>query len=239
MLIVKDLIPKMSSNTSSVGTVTVSSSYNASGWQPYQAFDKDDTKAWLTGISNQWIEFNFKNPVIVNNYGFICPYTDGMYSNNCSPKDFKFECYDEYTSTWIELDNDSVTRDILKNNKGIMNFYFSNNNYYNRYRLFIINNQGNTIYTQLNEVMMNYTMEYSVLIEQQNQFYSINSEFYNTNTKMYNPLNNVDIKNSENSYLWNNAFENYINNITSIDNEVFKPLDKFNKFKLLIKKKLP
>ena len=65
-----------------------------------------------------------------------------------------------------------------------------------------------------------------LLIKKDNKIYSIKDEFYNTDTQMYDEINDANIK--VNGFYISELFEE-----KNINNEVFRPIDKFDNFRFI------
>lgn len=92
--------------------------------------------------------------------------------------------------------------------------------------------QGN--YVMFTEWYVENLEPYKYLLKHDNYNYSIKSGNYLEGS--YKPLGSeIDIKLKENEIFMENDTQNYFKQVV-IENETFRPIDKFNKFNLLIKK---
>lgn len=109
---------------------------------------KGTENAWLSnGITNQWLTFEFANPVIISKYALFLGYT----AATC-PKKWNFEYWDG--SNWVILDSrDNITNWVANVSK---EFTITplNKNAYSMYRLYIFGNNGGGNYISLGEVEM-------------------------------------------------------------------------------------
>lgn len=79
-----------------------------------------------------------------------------------------------------------------------------------------------------------YGTKYSFIIQQNNYLYSIKDNFYDISNKNYIPLQNINV----NEIIPDNMefdIHEFIK-LKTINDETFKPIDKFDKFKLVVKK---
>ncbi|WP_232700099.1 hypothetical protein [Brevibacillus daliensis] len=138
----ENLIPMMSSNSSTEGTAS-SSSVWSSGHQPYKAFDYVNSNVgWVTaaGYPNGWLAYEFPNETIVNKYTIrAIPNSVSSNKHKESPKTWTFEGWDG--TAWVVLDQQSNVSDWQEDIK--KEFTFTNNNSYKNYRINITENNSN------------------------------------------------------------------------------------------------
>ncbi|NEW09500.1 hypothetical protein GK047_26545 [Paenibacillus sp. SYP-B3998] len=142
-----NIIPKMSSNTSPSGLVEFSNAYYGDG---YQAFDRqDNTQGWTpNSVQNQWLSYKFSSPKTIVRYT-IKP-VNHVVGPSRAPKDWKLEGYDG--TKWVTLD--ARTGIIDWQATLAKEFTFTNSTAYDKYRLFVNNNNGDPQYLTIGEMEM-------------------------------------------------------------------------------------
>jgi hypothetical protein len=103
----KDLVPRMYSNTTPIGQASASSVYSTT-YLPWKAFDGDDEDApwsrWISASTSpyttQWLAYEFPEPVTIMAYT-ILPET-GSTTINRTPKSWRLQAWTG--SSWITLD---------------------------------------------------------------------------------------------------------------------------------------
>jgi hypothetical protein len=103
----KDLVPRMYSNTTPIGQASASSIFSTT-YLPWKAFDGDDEDApwsrWISASTSpyttQWLAYEFPEPVTIMAYT-ILPET-GSTTINRTPKSWRLQAWTG--SSWITLD---------------------------------------------------------------------------------------------------------------------------------------
>ncbi|WP_145413291.1 discoidin domain-containing protein [Paenibacillus xylanexedens] len=132
-----NLIPKMTSNTSPSGTVTVSSTLsNFQGWLVFDRLVSTGSSSWIANGKTGWLEYDFN----LGNEKIIGGYTILQESDIArSPKSWTFEGSNDGTN-WTILDTRvNITNWTLNIKKS---FSFSNTNFYRKYRINVTENSG-------------------------------------------------------------------------------------------------
>ncbi|EFM10798.1 coagulation factor 5/8 type domain protein [Paenibacillus curdlanolyticus YK9] len=143
-----NIIPQMSSDTLPNGRVETSSALSQS-YLGYQAFNQvNDLYGWVaTTKQNEWISYQFSNPKVINGYS-IGPVNDSVGPAR-SPKNWEFQAFDG--SSWITLDSKQNITDWQPGQPKY--FTLTNTEYYNKYRVLINGNNGDT-YLSIGEIQM-------------------------------------------------------------------------------------
>lgn len=145
-----NIVPKMTSSSSSEGTVSVSSCGDDRViWNPFDGAT-DYNGSWYTAknqVTNQWIQYEFVNAKVVTKYTI----TQNAQNYIVSPKDWRFEAWDENNSAWVILDKQV---NITSWSAGTKEFAFNNTTPYHKYRLFIVANTGNPGWISIAELEM-------------------------------------------------------------------------------------
>lgn len=172
------------------------------------------------------IPYNFKPRSYHGNGGFI--YEDKLYFGFGSGRGITITEL-EYGKLWCyDISNDSFDKiELIKTNLFeykplIENFIMLNNDIYCIKLSSDYSGSILKIYFPL------------VLLNNKQQNYSIKNEFYNEIDKKYNSVF-IDIKLKENDKYMENGISNYFIEKT-INNETFNPINKFDRFNLLIKR---
>ncbi|MFC0903932.1 hypothetical protein ACFHWD_04400 [Clostridium sp. MT-14] len=231
-----DLIPKMTSNTSSIGTVSASSVYRDS--MPFKLFDKDNNNAdghrFATNANcPQWVEFKFNNPTCVNAYGLRAESTLWQFNmGSCLPKTWLFMASNTGLFTGEEIILDTITNFMAqKNDNTEPIFYFNNNTKYIYYRLLwtdLDRTDNRKEWTIINEWGLYYHQYNKYLIKQNDQYYNINSENYQNGAFIPLTLTGGNTPNEDD---YNNLGFDNINDLCvpiTVGDETFKPIDKLN-----------
>lgn len=158
-------VPKMESNNSPWGEVSCSSN-EGDLYLPYHAFDGVvtdglNTNTWVSrGNSNQWIQYDFSNPVKVN----IITLKNASYpswGNAINVNQFKIMASND-NETFIEIKDKNGA--ITQSNPSTMalqtTYMFESENAYRYWRLFAINNHGDNSYIAIRELQF-YGLDYS------------------------------------------------------------------------------
>ena len=123
------IIPNL---TSHVSAVSASSEYETN--KAWRAFNHDTDNSWITtSPTNQWISYEYNNPIWLYNIT-ITPSSD-----QTSPKNCKFEYYNEDTDQW-EIARSFVLR---SDYAPVQNFHIAKPIHAKKWRLFIFDNYGN------------------------------------------------------------------------------------------------
>lgn len=198
---------------------------------PYLVFNPDTAKSWnFQGVEQptgcHWIKIQFKKkPIALSKINLK---NGNFYA--CSIKNFK-----------IFGSNDDVTykelytgiHDVAELNDTMTEHEFNNSKKYTYYRINVLDSNysgNNKTYGGIGYLQL-FTVANKFLISKDNKFYSIKDELYNIETKSYNPL---DITTVTVQNIIDNGFNiNIINDSVTIGEETFKPLDKFDDFKVI------
>ncbi|WP_258073398.1 hypothetical protein [Brevibacillus laterosporus] len=129
----KNLIPKMTNNTSPEGIASASSQqYPIS--PPYHAFDHTDTNmGWITDNPQGWLAYEFPTKTIVNKYTLLPTSWE-----KSRPKTWTFEGWNG--TEWVVLDSQNNIEDWKTYVK--KEFIFNNNTPYIKYRINITATNG-------------------------------------------------------------------------------------------------
>lgn len=139
-----DLVPIMTGNTSSVGSVNASSVFS-SGYEPWRAFDGNNSSGvasrWISSSNMpQWISYTFNQQEYVSSYS-IFPETGGCADR--APKTFQLQGSND-GKNWTTLDSRSnITLDLW--NSSAITFNVSNPGNYKTYRLYITAVNGSSV----------------------------------------------------------------------------------------------
>lgn len=179
------------------------------------------TQAFLIHNSSAWIEANkyYHNCSFIDKTGKLIVNTIGYgHFINCATNNTK------YLNS--NLDNNSTYANNSNLSTSIKGVSFDDN--YN-----ITDKDNNLIYGVYSGD--NAWKDIKVLIKENNKFYSIKEEYYNSDTQLFNELIITDeIKNNWDEYAF--SISSLFEPIT-INGETFTPINKFNKFQLIIKDK--
>jgi len=142
----KNLIPAMKSNNSPKGLVEFS---NARFGDGYLAFNRiDNNVGWSPSSKHEWLSYKFETPQVITKYT-IKPVNHPVGPAR-APKDWTFEGFDG--NSWTILD----TRTEVTDWKAIVanEFTFSNGTAYEKYRIYVLNNNGDPSYLSIGEIEM-------------------------------------------------------------------------------------
>lgn len=121
----ENLIPQLTSDTSTVGTA-LASSVNSATYAAWKAFDRDISTRWASNVTSaSYVGFAFLEPKKINKYTIAC--------NAQKSLDWTFDAYSETSNTWVTLHQ--VTGITWSNDAEIKEFVFSNENFYKQYRI--------------------------------------------------------------------------------------------------------
>ncbi|MDN9012879.1 hypothetical protein [Brevibacillus laterosporus] len=144
----KNLIPKMTSNTSPEGIASASSQLEITT-PPYHAFDHTDTNyGWSSNKPQGWLAYEFPTKTIVNKYTLLPSVRDNLTAN---PKTWTFEGWNG--TEWVVLDSQNNIGDWEMHKK--KEFIFNNNTPYIKYRINITATNGYKIISIKEMEMMN------------------------------------------------------------------------------------
>jgi hypothetical protein len=132
-----NLIPTMTSYTSN-GNASASSTASAS-FPAWKAFDHNtsDRNGWASNTTHpNWLAYEFQAPKVITKYTLCTNYVDT--TGYQFPKNWTFEAWDG--TQWVILDTRNNITNWVNNVK--KEFYFTNVNTYNKYRV----NVSSTIY---------------------------------------------------------------------------------------------
>lgn len=206
-----DLIPKMISNTSSIGTALASSVYinndNGYDFNPFRLFDKDSNSAdghrfTTNAVCPQWVQFKFNNPMCVNAYSLRAESTIWLYNiGSCLPKTWNFMASNTGSFTGEEIILDTITNFMVQKNDNTEHiFYFNNSTEYIYYRLLwtdLDRTDSFKRWTIVNEGGLYYVSYNKYLIMQNNEYYSIKD---NTLTELGVPTDDTQKEEWFNNY---------------------------------------
>ncbi|MFB4327345.1 discoidin domain-containing protein [Paenibacillus sp. CR_12] len=169
-------IPKMTSNTAPSGIVSASS-FNASGQDPWKAFDSIANTNWRSKNGDplpQWLSYEFTSPIIISAYKVTVGSTFSY-----TPKSWTFEGSND-GSNWTVLDTRSnVTNWTLSS---FQLFDFFNMTAYKAYRINITENNGGTFTDLLELEMYEIIFDSKFLISSGNgKLYSLKNAEYTSN----------------------------------------------------------
>ncbi|QWU14465.1 hypothetical protein SAMN04487895_101775 [Paenibacillus sophorae] len=151
-----NLIPTMTSNTTPSGIVSASSFWTNDprydAWKAFEPLTSADY-AWYSGAmptvgSPQDIAYDFGSPKKIGMFRITAPT-----NTNASPKTFTFEGWDG--SQWIVIQSYSLGTSWSAGEK--KTFYANNSEFFNKYRINITANDGNTSYTGISYLEMSET----------------------------------------------------------------------------------
>lgn len=233
------LVPIMTGPTTDGVTITESSKYNDSfpGWNAFTgklATGSDDSNAWATELrtTSGWVLINFKN-----NTRIVSRYT--ITSRYIINPNYALECPNSWT---FEGSMDGIKFDILHKVTNSINwghnekrtFVIENIKPYAYYRLNITANNGHQILAIDEIELFGFVNNIKYLIECDDKIYSIDEKYYSDISSNY-----IEIAHNE---LTPEIFNQYgfsnVSNLTeyvTLENETFKPIDKFNSNIRLIK----
>lgn len=138
-------IPTMTTNSAPSGTASASSIASGSN-DAYKAFDKTATH-WLTvsgSPSNQWVKYDFGAAVFIHSLAI----DNTQSAANRSSKDIRLEYSDDNT-TWA-----TAVTTTLPNNTASNNYDVKVTGKHRYWRVYVINNYGDSSYSGLAEVQM-------------------------------------------------------------------------------------
>ena len=148
LVLIKGLIPAMTSATTPSGSVTASS-YANGGAQPYYAFCGDGIKYWASSTSkNSWLRYDFDEDTCVKKISFKV-IDENVGTNTARVKNFRFEASSD-GSVWNTLYTGIAGQDCTN----IQSFGFDNIKSYKYYRIFIVDGYTGTVYNALGSVQM-------------------------------------------------------------------------------------
>lgn len=154
----ENIIPVMSSDTSSVGKSSASSTYKNTDdnfeFFAWRAFDHSTSSSgWFTqkGTTTGWLAYEFIDNKCISKYTIEPRNLDANYhSIKEMPKNWTFEAFDVSSQNWVVLD---TQRNILDWEVGKKKeFTFNNHSLYNIYRINISANGGYSYYTGIGEM---------------------------------------------------------------------------------------
>lgn len=121
------LVPTMTSDTTPSGVVSASSVLNTSLYQPWKAFDKNNSTGWASTTAGppQWLEYEFPSPTVVDRYVLLATNTD-------APVTWEFQAWDG--SSWVVLQ--SIVNAPKVSTPTTYNF--TNTTAYSRYRMYML-----------------------------------------------------------------------------------------------------
>ncbi|PIH56945.1 SPRY domain-containing protein [Paenibacillus sp. LK1] len=121
----ENLIPQLTSDTSTVGTA-IASSVNSATYAAWKAFDRDISTRWASIVTSaSYVGFAFLEPKKIIKYTIAC--------NAQKSLDWTFDAYSEISNTWVTLHQ--VTGITWSNDAEVKEFVFSNENFYKQYRI--------------------------------------------------------------------------------------------------------
>lgn len=133
-----NVVPVMTSNTSSDGILTFSIENNNISNRAFRAFDNDESTRWTTGgannVSSAWIAYEFTSGKVISKYRI-------MSSGVSAPRDWVFEGYDG--DKFVELDH--VYEETYEP-KQFKDFEVANPDKFEKYRLNMLSNNGSTFF---------------------------------------------------------------------------------------------
>jgi F5/8 type C domain len=134
-----NLIPVMTSNTAPSGIASASSYRNVSPfYYPYKSFDSDLSVGWQADVLPSWLSYEFPTPQIINQYA-ITARSNSAYVDQ-TPKSWTFEAWDG--TQWIILDNRTGQTGWQASERRV--FEFSNNQAYQKYRIYVTDTNNST-----------------------------------------------------------------------------------------------
>ncbi|MDK8188847.1 discoidin domain-containing protein [Paenibacillus sp. UMB7766-LJ446] len=149
---IRNLIPKMTSNTSPIGIARGSSKLSTNYWE-YYAFDGLIDKetvyfySWISSTTTGWLEYQFPIKTIVNKYSLV----NGVNYASIAPKNWEFQGSDDGVN-YVTLDKrENIVDWVLWEKKY---FTFNNSKSYKIYRINITANNGHAQYVGLQEMEM-------------------------------------------------------------------------------------
>jgi hypothetical protein len=143
----ENLIPTLISNNSSRGIVEFSNAYYGDA---FLAFDKQNNSVGWSPLNpnNQWLSYQFSTSVVINKYS-ITPVNHTVGPAR-APKDWRFEGYDG--TEWVVLDSRTAIDDWEAGVEKV--FSFDNRNVYDKYRIYVLTNNGDPIHLSVGELAM-------------------------------------------------------------------------------------
>ena len=138
-----NLIPTMTSNTAPSGTASASSEYQGT-YLAYKAFDNSSTTRWLSNYTvNPWLSYEFPTTKKIVKYTITPETANGVISS------WQFQGWNESTSSWDVLHIGTTNLSPAGTKK---EFTFTNNNYYKKYRIYVIHSTA--VYADFRSVEM-------------------------------------------------------------------------------------
>ena len=214
------LIPILTSSTSAIPQFTISSTsignYNCPDWKALNGTTTNGEDCWVSGSEGGWLTVTFDKPYTLAGLWFkqrIDPRISDVYF---------------YTSK----DGTNWDLQVSFNNKGIgwgeeAEFPFDD---YVTCKYIKIGCDG----TYVNIGAFNvFYVDMFFLIKMNNNFYSIKNKYYDIETKSYIPIEENNISTNYNDYCF--GMPELFQTIT-INDETFKPIDKFDNFSLITDK---
>ena len=131
--IITELIPNLSTETALRDKATASSIGDSSS-PAWKAFDRTSDMWWALGASNQWIQYQFTNPMVVKKL-----YLTPMYSSEYRVKNFMLKGSKD-NSNWDDLFTSIQTYNSSIGGEQIFNTDKNNTSGYLYYRLYIYDN---------------------------------------------------------------------------------------------------
>lgn len=128
--IIIELIPNLSTETALRNKATASSTGDKSA-PAWKAFDRTSDMWWALGASNQWIQYQFTNPMVVKKL-----YLTALYSSEYRVKDFMLQGSND-NSKWDDLFKSRQTYNNSIGGEQIFNTDKNNTIGYLYYRLYI------------------------------------------------------------------------------------------------------
>lgn len=101
------------------------------------------------------------------------------------------------------------------------------------YRFVKFNFPEKTEWIEINRIELYQTNSLNIIKDTNLNYFSINSDFYNKNLKAYIPLNSFSSSNINELITETGFMLENINNIIQLDDETFKPINKFKDFKII------
>lgn len=168
----ENLVPVMTSNTTPEGVAFSNTSYSTD-YAAWKAFDNNPNTVWQQKEGNYplpyQLGYEFSMPQIVNRYTIAA---DLNYPDK-TPSAWTFEAWDG--TNWIVLDERNNELNWQENKK--REYTFANGNAYNKYRINITANSGNTTgYTSISE------MEFKAYIIEPNKWNQITTNLFDIST---------------------------------------------------------
>ena len=218
-----DMTPVMTSNITPVPYIASCSSEYSSGYTAYKAFNditKDSEDGWVFYTTNvgEWIKLDFSQPTKIS----ALTLTTRNRSDDSLFKDFTvFGSYDD--NTYILLKNFTKT-----DWEAYTSYFFELDATYDyRYYKLVVNDYiKKASWAAIAEIRF-LNKKNKFLIKKDNLYYNL--ENYNEETKSYNAISDFTIDNIDDySFNINDLFMEI-----TINEETFKPIDKFDNFQLI------